>query len=82
MDPVTLYHNPACGTSRNTLGLIRNAGIEPHIVEYLRTPPDRASSAMRCPCTVPRNTVSSRIATPRFTGGEPMTMTSGGMAGV
>lgn len=43
MDEVTIYHNPACGTSRNTLGLIRNAGIEPHVVEYLRTPPDRAT---------------------------------------
>lgn len=38
---VTIYHNPACGTSRNTLGLIRNAGIEPAIVEYLKTPPSR-----------------------------------------
>ena len=39
---VVIYHNPACGTSRNTLGLIRNAGIEPHVVEYLKTPPNRA----------------------------------------
>ena len=39
---VTIYHNPACGTSRNTLGLIRNAGIEPTIVEYLVNPPTRA----------------------------------------
>ena len=38
---VIIYHNPACGTSRNTLGLIRNAGIEPHVIEYLRTPPTR-----------------------------------------
>ena len=38
---VTIYHNPDCGTSRNTLGLIRNAGIEPEIVEYLKTPPGR-----------------------------------------
>jgi arsenate reductase (glutaredoxin) len=38
---VTIYHNPKCGTSRNTLGLIRNAGIEPVIVEYLTAPPDR-----------------------------------------
>ena len=43
MDDVTIYHNPACGTSRNTLGLIRNAGIEPRVVDYLRTPPDRAT---------------------------------------
>ncbi len=39
---VTIYHNPACGTSRNTLAMIRNAGIEPHVVEYLKTPPARA----------------------------------------
>ena len=38
---VTIYHNPACGTSRNTLAMIRNAGIEPTIVEYLVTPPSR-----------------------------------------
>lgn len=38
---VTIYHNPDCGTSRNTLAMIRNAGIEPEIIEYLRTPPDR-----------------------------------------
>ncbi len=40
---VTIYHNPACGTSRNTLALIRNAGIEPTVIEYLETPPDRAT---------------------------------------
>ena len=39
---VVIYHNPACGTSRNTLAMIRNAGIEPHVVEYLKTPPTRA----------------------------------------
>ena len=39
---VIIYHNPQCGTSRNTLGLIRNAGIEPHIIEYLKCPPTRA----------------------------------------
>lgn len=39
---VIIYHNPACGTSRNTLGLIRNTGIEPHIIEYLKTPPSRS----------------------------------------
>ncbi|MEO9339848.1 arsenate reductase (glutaredoxin) [Mesorhizobium sp. SB112] len=38
---VIIYHNPDCGTSRNALGLIRNAGIEPHVVEYLKTPPSR-----------------------------------------
>jgi len=39
---VIIYHNPACGTSRNTLAMIRNAGVEPHVVEYLKTPPSRA----------------------------------------
>jgi arsenate reductase len=39
---VVIYHNPDCGTSRNTLALIRNSGIEPHVVEYLKTPPSRA----------------------------------------
>ncbi|MEG3082116.1 arsenate reductase (glutaredoxin) [Sphingomonas sp. PB2P12] len=39
---IIVYHNPECGTSRNTLGLIRNAGIEPHVVEYLKTPLSRA----------------------------------------
>jgi arsenate reductase len=38
---VIIYHNPQCGTSRNTLALIRNAGIEPHIIDYLKTPPTR-----------------------------------------
>ncbi len=38
---VVIYHNPACGTSRNTLGLIRNASVEPHVVEYLKSPPSR-----------------------------------------
>lgn len=41
MNPITIYHNPACGTSRNVLGLIRNSGEEPHVIEYLKTPPDR-----------------------------------------
>jgi arsenate reductase len=39
---ITIYHNPDCGTSRNTLALIRNSGAEPHIIEYLKTPPSRA----------------------------------------
>ena len=38
---ITIYHNPACGTSRNTLALIRNSGVEPDIIEYLETPPSR-----------------------------------------
>jgi arsenate reductase len=39
---IVIYHNPECGTSRNVLGLVRNAGIEPHMVEYLKAPPARA----------------------------------------
>ncbi|WP_294195528.1 arsenate reductase (glutaredoxin) [uncultured Sphingomonas sp.] len=39
---VVIYHNPACGTSRNVLAMIRNAGVEPHVIEYLKTPPSRA----------------------------------------
>ena len=41
--PITIYHNPACGTSRNVLAMIRNSGEEPTVVEYLKTPPDRAT---------------------------------------
>ena len=41
MPSVTIYHNPACGTSRNTLALIRHAGIEPTVIEYLKTPPTK-----------------------------------------
>ena len=41
MTDIVIYHNPACGTSRNTLALIRNSGAEPRIIEYLKTPPDR-----------------------------------------
>ena len=41
MSTITIYHNPKCGTSRNVLALIRNAGIEPQVIEYLKTPPSR-----------------------------------------
>jgi arsenate reductase len=43
MSQITIYHNPNCGTSRNTLELIRNSGEEPTVIEYLQTPPDRAT---------------------------------------
>ncbi|MCD2514184.1 arsenate reductase (glutaredoxin) [Comamonas endophytica] len=43
MNTITIYHNPACGTSRNVLALIRNSGEEPCVIEYLKTPPDRAT---------------------------------------
>lgn len=45
MSDITIYHNPACGTSRNVLGLIRNAGLEPVVIEYLKTPPSREELA-------------------------------------
>jgi len=41
MTGITIYHNPACGTSRNTLAMIRNTGVEPRVVHYLETPPGR-----------------------------------------
>ena len=54
MTDITIFHNPACGTSRNALALIRNCGVEPRIVEYLKTPPSRTElvaliAAMRLP---------------------------------
>src|SRR5512144_1207133 len=53
---VTIYHNPACGTSRNVLAMIRNSGEEPHIIEYLKTPPSRAElvDLMACAGLTPR----------------------------
>ena len=41
MAGITIYHNPACGTSRNTLAMIRNSGVEPEVIEYLKTPPGK-----------------------------------------
>lgn len=41
MTDITIYHNPDCGTSRNVLAMIRNSGVEPTVIEYLKTPPDR-----------------------------------------
>jgi len=54
MPDITIFHNPACGTSRNTLALIRHAGIEPQVIEYLKTPPTKETlrelvAAMRIP---------------------------------
>ena len=43
MSDITIYHNPACGTSRNALALIRNSGEDPKVIEYIKTPPDRAT---------------------------------------
>jgi arsenate reductase (glutaredoxin) len=51
-----IYHNPQCGTSRNTLALIRHAGIKPHIIEYLKNPPDKITllNLMSKMCLTPR----------------------------
>lgn len=43
MTDITIYHNPQCGTSRNTLAMIRNSGVEPRVIDYLKSPPDRAT---------------------------------------
>jgi arsenate reductase len=45
MSTITVYHNPQCGTSRNVLALIRNSGVEPEVIEYLKTPPTQARLA-------------------------------------
>ena len=61
----TIFHNPKCGTSRNVLGLIRNAGIEPTVVEYLKTPPDRTTlAALIAAMGVPVRTVLREKGTP------------------
>jgi arsenate reductase len=62
---ITLYHNPACGTSRSVLALIRESGGEPEIVEYLKTPPDRAQlAALVAALGVPVREVLRRKGTP------------------
>lgn len=65
MSQVTIYHNPACGTSRNVLTLIRNSGEEPTVVEYLKTPPDRATlTALIAAMGVPVRSVLREKGTP------------------
>ena len=62
---IIIYHNPACGTSRNTLALIRHLGIQPHVVEYLKTPPARALIAdMVARMSVPLRDVLRQKGTP------------------
>lgn len=62
---VTIYHNPACGTSRNTLAMIRNAGLEPRVIEYLKKPPDRATlEALIAKMGVPVREVMREKGTP------------------
>lgn len=61
----TIYHNPDCGTSRNTLALIRNSGVEPVVIEYLRTPPDRATlTALIAAMQIPVRDVLREKGTP------------------
>ena len=63
--PITIYHNPACGTSRNTLALIRNSGVEPVVVEYLKSPPGRARLVeLIAAMGVPVRSVLRRSGTP------------------
>lgn len=65
MSTITIYHNPACGTSRNVLGLIRNSGEEPTIIEYLKTPPDRDTlKALIAAMSVPVRAVLREKGTP------------------
>lgn len=65
MNPITIYHNPACGTSRNVLAMIRNSGEEPVVIEYLKTPPDRATlTALITAIGVPVRAVLREKGTP------------------
>jgi len=65
MSTITIYHNPVCGTSRNVLGLIRNSGEEPAIIEYLKTPPDRDTlKALIAAMSVPVRAVLREKGTP------------------
>ena len=71
MSQITIYHNPDCGTSRNVLGLIRNSGEEPTIIEYLKTPPDRETlktliAAMGARADRPRRRDRARLHTTRL----------------
>ncbi len=65
MSQITIYHNPSCGTSRNTLALIRNSGAEPEVVEYLKTPPAKERlAALVAAMGVPVRDVLRRKGTP------------------
>ncbi|AMM24037.1 MAG: arsenate reductase (glutaredoxin) [Variovorax sp.] len=65
MSDITIYHNPACGTSRNVLALIRNSGEEPTVIEYLKNPPDRATlQALIAAMDVPVRDVLRQKGTP------------------
>lgn len=65
MSDITIYHNPACGTSRNVLAIIRNTGIEPEIIAYLETPPSRDKLvALICAMDIPVRDLLRRKGTP------------------
>lgn len=65
MSTITIYHNPACGTSRNVLAMIRNSGEEPTVIEYLKTPPDRSTlTALIAAMDVPVRAVLREKGTP------------------
>lgn len=65
MGHITIFHNPACGTSRNTLAMIRNSGEEPTVIEYLKTPPDRQTlQALIAAMGVPTRHVMRQKGTP------------------
>ena len=65
MNPITIYHHPACGTSRNVLAMICNSGEEPVVIEYLKTPPDRATlTALIAAMGVPVRAVLREKGTP------------------
>jgi arsenate reductase len=62
---ITIYHNPACGTSRTALGLIRNSGTEPAIIEYLQAPPERSTLiALRAAMGIPVRALLRQKGTP------------------
>jgi arsenate reductase len=64
-DLITIYHNPACGTSRNTLALIRNSGVEPQVIEYLKTPPSHEQlKALLAALAIPARELLRRKGTP------------------
>jgi arsenate reductase len=65
MTDITIYHNPKCGTSRNTLAMIRNSGVEPTVVLYLETPPDRERlQALLAQMAMPARELLRRKGTP------------------
>ena len=61
---ITIYHNPDCGTSRNALGLIRNTGVEPQVVEYLKTPPSREELVVLLKLDMPARALLREKGTP------------------